>query len=94
MKLPEEIIIAPRISEKSSAQTESLNRYFFHVHPRANKLEIKNAVEKLFKVTVRKVNTMNMPGKPKRERTMKFGRTASWKRAVVTLKDGDSIELV
>ncbi len=93
MKQPESVILAPRISEKSSEQTETLNRYFFEVDKQANKMDIKHAVEALFKVTVRKVNTMNMPGKPKRERTMKYGRTATWKRAVVTLKDGDSIDL-
>ncbi len=94
MKQAEQIVLAPQISEKSSQQTETLNRYFFKVHPSANKMEIKHAVETLFKVTVRKVNTMNLHGKPKRERSMKYGRTAAWKRAVVTLKDGDSIDLV
>ncbi len=93
MKEPEQIIFAPQLSEKSSQQTDALNRYFFRVHPRANKMEIKRAVETLFKVTVQKVNTMNMPGKPKRERTMNYGRTTAWKRAVVTLKPGDSIDL-
>ncbi len=93
MKEAQQILIAPQISEKSSQQTETLNRYFFRVHPQANKLEIKHAVETLFKVSVRKVNTMNMPGKPKRERSMKYGRTSAWKRAVVTLKEGDSIDL-
>ncbi len=93
MKEPEQIILAPQLSEKSSEQTETLNRYFFRVHPRANKMEIKRAVETLFKVTVQKVNTMNMPGKPKRERSMNYGRTTAWKRAVVTLKQGDSIDL-
>lgn len=93
MKQVEQIVLAPQISEKSSQQTETLNRYFFKVHPSANKMEIKHAVEALFKVTVRKVNTMNLHGKPKRERSMKYGRTAAWKRAVVTLKDGDSIDL-
>ncbi len=93
MKEVERIIFAPQLSEKSSLQTEKLNRYFFRVNPHANKMEIKRAVEALFKVTVRKVNTMNMPGKPKRERSMKYGRTTAWKRAVVTLKQGDSIDL-
>ncbi len=93
MKDPEKIILAPQISEKSGAQTETRNCYFFKVHPSANKPEIKRAVETLFKVTVSRVNTMNLPGKPKRERTMKYGHTAAWKRAVVKLKEGDSIDL-
>lgn len=93
MKDPQQVLIAPQISEKSGEQTEALNRYFFRVDPRANKMDIKRAVETLFKVSVRKVNTMNMPGKPKRERSMKYGRTAAWKRAVVTLKEGDAIDL-
>ncbi len=93
MKQPQDIILAPQLSEKSGEQTQALNRYFFRVRPDANKLEIKRAVEILFKVSVRKVNTMNMPGKLKRERSMKYGRTAAWKRAVVTLKEGDAIDL-
>ena len=59
----------------------------------ANKIEIKQSVEKLFGVKVAKVNTMNRPGKNKRLRTMTYGKTSEWKRAVVTLKPGEKIEL-
>ncbi len=60
---------------------------------RANKIEIKQAVEELFNVNVTKVNTMNRQGKRKRERTSRYGRTSDWKRAVVTLKEGETIDL-
>lgn len=69
------------------------NKYLFKVDPSANKLEIKRAIEDFFKVTVVKVNTMNYDGKACRERTAQRGRKPAWKRAVVTLKDGDKIDL-
>ena len=81
------------LTEKGTRLSETENKYLFKVAPRANKMEIKQAVEKLFDVKVTKVNTMNRKGKKKRERTRSFGRTANWHRAVVTLKDGDSIDL-
>ena len=56
-------------------------------------VEIKRAVEKIFNVSVTKVNTLNRRGKKKRQRTLHYGRTAAWKRAMVTLKAGDKIEL-
>ena len=81
------------VTEKGTRLTEKLNQYLFVVATKANKVEIKRAVEKIFNVTVTKVNTMNRGGKKKRLRTMSYGRTAAWKRAVVTLKAGDKIEL-
>jgi len=65
----------------------------FRVHPDANKIEIRQAIEKLFKKTVVAVNTCNYTGKKKRERTAAFGRKPHWKKAIVTLKEGDKIEL-
>jgi large subunit ribosomal protein L23 len=92
MRNPEDIIIAPIITEKSYKLAQEQNKYTFKVHPDANKIEIKNAVEKLFKVKVTSVNTINV--KPKRKRLGKFeGKTSSWKKAIVTLKEGDKIEL-
>ena len=82
------------LSEKISRDMEKANRYCFKVEPSANKLEIKQAVEQLFKVHVVKVNTMRRKGKLKRERTARYGRTSSHKRAIVTLKAGDKIEIV
>ena len=68
------------------------NKYLFKVDPTANKLEIKKAIEEFFKVKVVKVNTMNYEGKQRRRRTAHFGKTPDWKRAVVTLKEGDKID--
>jgi len=83
-----------QLTEKGTALREIGNKYFFKVAPQANKVEIKGAVEKLFKVKVDKVNTMNYAGKRKRERTARYGRRAAWKRAVVTLAEGSTIDLV
>ena len=81
------------LTEKATLLSEKLNKYVFRVHPSANKLQIKAAVEKLFKKSVMSVNTCNYAGKKKRERTASFGRKAHWKKAIVTLKKGDKIEL-
>lgn len=82
------------LTEKATLLSEKHNQYVFRVSPRANKLDIKRAVETLFKKTVLNVNTANFAGKKKRERTANFGRRAHWKKAVVTLKEGDKIDLV
>ena len=81
------------MSEKGSRLKEVANQYVFEVDRGANKLEIRRAVEQQFNVKVRDVNTMNRPGKAKRQRTMSYGHTPEWKRAVVTLQDGQSIEM-
>lgn len=93
MKQPHQTIQKLLLTEKGTVLTEKQNQYIFRVHPDANKLDVKKAVESLFKVKVVKVNTMNRPGKLKRERSMFYGRTSEWKRAIVTLKQGDSIQL-
>jgi large subunit ribosomal protein L23 len=82
------------LTEKGTRLSEEENKYLFRVDRRANKTEIKQAVEQLFNVKVVAVNTMNRKGKKKRERTASFGHTAAWKRAVVTLADGSSIDFV
>lgn len=94
MKTAYDIIDRVLLTEKGTRLTEGENKYLFKVDRRANKLEIKRAVEALFKVKVEDVNTMNRKGKKKRERTASYGTTAAWKKAVVTLKAGESIELV
>lgn len=94
MQSPYLIIKSLKLSEKASRETEKHNCYFFKVHPAANKPAIKRAVETIFKVHVVKVNTMNCPGKKKRERTQKYGRTSAFKKALVTLKSGEKIEIV
>ena len=94
MNSPHEIIRKVQVTEKGTALAEKNNQYLLEVAKSANKIEIRRAVEKLFKVAVVNVNTMNYKGKLKRERTVRYGRRPSWKRAVVTLKEGDKIELV
>ena len=86
-----DVILAPIVSEKSYSLIEG-NAYTFEVHPRANKTEIKQAVEAIWNVHVTKVNTMNRKGKRKRFRFTQ-GKRPDSKRAVVTLREGDRIEI-
>ncbi len=93
MKDPRDIVLSPVVSEKSYELLEA-NVYTFHVHPRASKPEIRDAIESLFDVTVLKVNTMNRKGKRRRNRrSPSYGRKPDTKRALVTLAQGDEIEL-
>ena len=86
------VIKKVQLTEKGTALSDSSNKYFFEVDRSANKHEVKRAVESLFDVTVRAVNTMNYTGKLKRERSIHYGRRPDWKRAIVTLKAGDNID--
>ncbi len=93
MKDPRDIVLSPVVSEKSYELLEA-NVYTFHVHPRASKPEIRDAIESLFDVTVLKVNTMNRKGKRRRNRrSPSYGRKPDTKRALVKLAQGDEIEL-
>ncbi|MGF1678995.1 MAG: 50S ribosomal protein L23 [Candidatus Methylacidiphilales bacterium] len=94
MKSPYDIIKTARITEKSTALTAATNSYVFEVDPKATKLEIASAVQTIFKKKVERVNTLNVRGKKKRLRTAHFGRKNHWKKAIVTLKEGESIDLV
>src|SRR5438874_13429738 len=94
MNEPFDIIQTASLTEKSSLLGEKLNKYVFRVSPRANKIQIKQAVERLFQKKVVDVNTCNYAGKRKRERRADFGRKAHWKKAIVTLKEGEKIDLV
>lgn len=85
------ILKKPLVTEKSTSLLQD-NKYTFEVDLKANKTEIKQAVESLFKVKVEKVNTMHVKGKLKRVRRIP-GRTPNWKKAIVTLKQGDKIEV-
>jgi large subunit ribosomal protein L23 len=85
------VIVRPVISEKSYALLAA-NKYTFRVHERANKTQIRKAVEEIFGVRVRGVRTVNVRSKPKR-RGLTQGRRRQWKKAVVTLHPEDSIEL-
>jgi large subunit ribosomal protein L23 len=89
---PHQVIIRPVISEKSYNLIEIENQYTFQVDRRANKNQIKRAVEEAFDVRVHKVNTVNVKSKPKRQGLTR-GRTAAWKKAVVRLAEGERIEL-
>jgi large subunit ribosomal protein L23 len=86
-----DVLLAPVVSEKSYALLDQ-NKYTFLVDPAANKTEIKIAVEKVFKVTVTGVNTINRVGKQRRTR-YGTGRRPDTKRAIVTVADGDRIDL-
>ena len=94
MNEPFDIIQTASLTEKSSLLSEKFNKYVFRVSPRANKIQIKHAIEKLFGKKVLDVNTSNYAGKKKRERRADFGRKPHWKKAIVTLKAGDKIDLV
>jgi large subunit ribosomal protein L23 len=90
---PFEIIQTVRLTEKGTRQGEKFNQYTLRADPRANKSQIRQAVQELFKVKVIKVNTLNVHGKLRRQRTASAGRTSNWKKAIVTLKEGDKIVL-
>jgi large subunit ribosomal protein L23 len=88
---PRDVILRPVISEKSYGLLED-NKYTFIVHPDANKTQIKIAIEQIFNVRVLDVNTLNRPGKRKRTKAG-YGTRKDTKRAIVSLKAGDTIEL-
>jgi large subunit ribosomal protein L23 len=88
-----EIIKTVRLTEKGTRQGDSFNQYTVVADPRANKTQIRQAVQDLFRVKVTKVNTLNVRGKARRQRTKQAGRSPGWKKAIVTLKEGDKIAL-
>ena len=90
---PFEIIKTARLTEKGSIQSEKYNQYTLVADRRANKVQIRLAVEELFKVKVLDVQTLNVRGKFRRQRTHQAGQAPNWKKAIVTLKDGDKIVL-
>ncbi len=86
-----QVLIAPVVSEKSYSLIED-NKYSFRVHPSAHKTEIRQAVEELFGVKVEGVNVIKVQSKPKR-RGISQGRRPGWKKAIVQLREGDSIPI-
>ena len=88
------VIKTIRLTEKATVLDEKNNEFVFKVDPRANKLEIKEAIQKLFGKTVTGVRTMNYDGKKKRKKRADAGRTNHWKKAIVRLKEGERIDLV
>ena len=89
---PEQIIRRPiMLTEKSSRLRDQGNKVIFEVRTTANKIQIKDAIQKLFKVTVVDVNTMNYRGKERRM-GRGYGKLQNWKKAIITLKEGDQIQ--
>lgn len=89
---PYQVVIKPLITEKGTVQNETVNQYAFQVHNRANKVQIREAIETIYEVRVMKVRTMKRRGKVRRYRYTS-GRTAGLKKAVVTLHPDDHIDL-
>ena len=89
------IILRPLVTEKSMRESAELNKYTFKVDPRANKIQIARAIEAIFNVRVTDVHTMNVIGKSRR-RSYKYrvGKTARWKKAIVTLAQGSNIDIL
>ena len=90
---PFEIIKTVRLTEKGTRQSEKYNQYTIVADRLATKPQIRQAVQELFKVKVVSINTMNVHGKLRRQRTTQAGRAPDWKKAIVTLKEGDKIVL-
>ena len=88
-----EIIKTVRLTEKGTRQGENYNQYTVVADRRANKTQIRHAVQELFKVKVIKINTLNVAGKFRRQRSPAAGQAPDWKKAIVTLKEGDKITL-
>lgn len=88
-----DIIRRPLITEKSNIMVDELNQYVFEVAPNANKAQIKEAIEVIFDKKVKRVNTMVMPAKRGRRGRRIYMRSKEYKKAIVTLVDGDKIEL-
>jgi len=93
---PHQIVKSPVLTEESQIQTRKGNQYTFKVDSKANKLQIRHAVEAIFPgVHVTGVNTMNYEGKLRRQfGSRRVGRRANWKKAIVTLRTGDKIDLI
>jgi large subunit ribosomal protein L23 len=88
-----DIIKTIRITEKSTLQADKHNQYTVVADRRATAPQIKRAVQELFKVKVQRVNTLNVQGKARRQNTAAAGRTSDWKKAIITLKEGEKIDL-
>jgi large subunit ribosomal protein L23 len=88
-----DVIKTVRLTEKGTRQGEKYNQYTVKADRLASKPQIKRAVEELFKVKVLKVNTLNVRGKFRRQRTSQAGQAPDWKKAIITLKEGDKISL-
>jgi len=92
LKTAREIVVRPLLTEKGAGLKDSGNQYLFQVDRRANKIEIKRAIEEIFEVHITSVRTIRMPGKKKRLGRFE-GKRPDWKKAVVTVRKGETIEL-
>jgi large subunit ribosomal protein L23 len=90
--MPHEVVLRPIVTEKSMHRSTRNNQYAFEVNVNATKEDVKKAVEELFNVNVVGIRTQNRKGKPRRHK-FKLGRTKSWKKALVTLQEDQSISL-
>jgi large subunit ribosomal protein L23 len=93
MKNLYDVLVGPLLTEKGAAMKEKENKVLFRVARQANKIEIKQAVEEIFKVKVDRVSTINCKGKKKRMGKYE-GRRSDWKKAIVTLKEGEKLEVI
>lgn len=91
-RTPQEVLIRPLITEQSSTLQAEQNKYTFEVHRDATKIDIRNAVEQMFDVSVKSVRTMNCLGKERRV-GRSTGRRRDWKKAIVTLAEGEMIDM-
>ncbi|MGN6385417.1 MAG: 50S ribosomal protein L23 [Verrucomicrobiota bacterium] len=89
-----DVIKTVRLTEKGTRLSDKFNQYTVIADVRANKTQIRKAIEELFKVNVLAVNTLNVHGKFRRQRTAQAGQTSDWKKALVTLKEGQKISLL
>ena len=95
MDHPADVLLMPILSEESTIQSQAKNKFTFRVHSGANKRQIKEAIEEQFNVHVTSVNTMNYLGKMSGRRgRMAPGRKSSWKKAIVTIQQGQTIDLI
>ncbi len=97
MKDPREIVLEPILTEKALRLQEAANQYIFKVDARANKIEIRDAISRRFSVKVKSVRVINVKGKPRQRYTRKgrvSGYTSSFKKAVVTLEEGQTLDFV
>jgi len=96
MNEPVDILLETLLTEKASALSANLNQYVFKVNPKADRRRIADAVERVFGVTVARVNVLHVKPKLKRDRRRgnRLGRKSGMKKAIVTLKEGDSIDLM
>lgn len=89
----EDILLEPIVTEEAWRLKDAENKYTFRVHPQANKIQIRQAVESLFKVKVANVRTFHVPGRPRKTKFYQQGHTRPWKKAIIKLASGERIDI-